>query len=636
MADEQQTNGEMNGQGASNSGADPVVGAGFGAADGGFPVSGNGAVLPAKKPKTEAQKARERERRKRRRRNKLRVRPGEDVPLVLSSKAGVAGGPPPARNVPLKPEVESEVEEVVDTKIPWRPAGGEALVDDIPVSIAPVEPLNSREEPVDGVAMPVDSVNDNEVSDKLIDSNPQIDAAGDSYPAPSQVDQPTIQHQFVDSEPDQASNSYWPTQPVEPAWPQVEHSEDDLDPLMPPPAPPVPPTMPSVPPMPIVQEEVSPQADQIASMESMAQPVEPWHEETLTDQEPPIQQSTVVEDSPVEVIDHDDQEARMEEELQRRRQHEALALMDDLHGAEQGDLLEEVPQGRWIMANIMRTVGAIVLVVILAVAAFWAGSSLHLLDRLGGLFVGQKGPELVVGDNSKVVQDQYMLSKWGYQTALIMGANRGDVRDMAYNVFFNADYFGKLKEPMSVMETGISAALYYGFGHDDEYFKNRFIYYIHSLQAVREANQVNVNGVMNGKLRRDNALDEYLAQIKEIFKVSNDLRREINLQVDDLKVAVNSLTANKDRYEVDFFAALDKLEAEKADMLIEKFVQITREQLGWKARLAALTRLSELYEKDLIDLKLRIEAIEKNREALVEGVLFTEIPGSGIDLIRKP
>lgn len=358
---------------------------------------------------------------------------------------------------------------------------------------------------------------------------------------------------------------------------------------------------------------------QLEPPESVYQPII----ESVAEPEPELQPEPEVE---VEVVS--------EEDLESVRQAEARNLVDDLHNDSSADQLEELPQKQWIFMNLAKTVGGAVLGVLLLIGAFWLGSSLHVLDRIQSLFNVKPGQELVQGDNSRVTLEIELLKKYGFQTANIMGANRGDLRDLAYNVFFNANYFGKLKDPISVDETGVSAALYYGFGREIEYISNKFIYYVKVLAEVRSANGVQVTDVLKGKVRRDEALDDYIADLKAIFEKGNILRKEINVQIDDLKVSLNSLNPDKDRYEVDFFASLAELEGEKANSLIAKFIETSQKQSALKAKLAAMSKLAAYYESSLITMKLRIEGLEKNRQALIEGVTFVEIPGSGIDLIR--
>jgi hypothetical protein len=167
------------------------------------------------------------------------------------------------------------------------------------------------------------------------------------------------------------------------------------------------------------------------------------------------------------------------------------------------------------------------------------------------------------------------------------------------------------------------------------YINNRFVMYVKYLEKLQNANTVDVYNVMDGKLRRDEALKKYLTDSRAIFEQGNTLRKEINVQVDDFKVSLNSITPDKDKYELDFFASLANLEADKADMLIKKFIETSQKQVEIKAKLAAMSKLSEYYEKVLINLKIKLDAVDKNQEALVSGIQVTDVPGVNLNLVKK-
>lgn len=572
----------------------------------------NNSSNTVKRPKTEKQRERERERRRRRRRKKVDYKAGEDVPLILTSKEGKEKGRGPRdatlREAPgLAEEIAVNVQDV--PKIPDL-ANEDQLA-----------PLSNLER-----------ISESDAENKTTEEKPSEESSADlSTTATSQAESTLL------TEPSESAAAELPSVPTatstESETESVGESEVALSETGPEPES-------EVSTEPVLKEETPPDI-----------PVEPYPpSETHLDEsqqifeespsyleEKPSEETEVVSSPAVEELPMLDEDAHAdllsEEDLAHVRKTEAKNIVEDLHSEKPS--LEEVPQKQWILGNLIKTLASIVAVILLIIGAFWLGSSLHLPDLVKNLFASKPGEELVQGDNSQVVQDPELFRRWGFQTATIMGRNQGDVRDLAYNIFFNANYFGKLKDPVFYGETGVTAALYYGFGREAEYLRNKFIYYVKYLAQVRQANQVKVADVLDGKLRRDQALDAYIADLKAIFEQGNTLRKEINVQIDDLKVSINSLNPDKDRFEVDFFASLSETEAEKADALIAKFIEISQKQTDLKAKLAALSKLTEYYEEDLIIMKLRIEGLEQNREALIEGVTIREVPGSGIDLIRE-
>lgn len=282
---------------------------------------------------------------------------------------------------------------------------------------------------------------------------------------------------------------------------------------------------------------------------------------------------------------------------------------------------------------VKKIIGVIVLIA-LVIAAFWLGSSFKLVDRIMNFF--QPGDVRLVlqeADPNLQVVDLELLRGYGFRTAEILGENAGDSADTVYPSFKVAYYFGKLSEPIFVGETGITAALYYGFREEEQFLKNRFILYITELEKLYNTNTVDIDVYLSQSVRRDLALDEYIDDLQTAFDEGNNLRKEIALQVDELKISLNSTAADKNRFETDFFVSLQTYQAEKADQLLAAFIEVTQKETEFKAKLAALTSLYESYETVLLSMKVRIEAIKLNKGALVTGVKVRDIPNSGLDLV---
>ncbi len=275
-----------------------------------------------------------------------------------------------------------------------------------------------------------------------------------------------------------------------------------------------------------------------------------------------------------------------------------------------------------------------VIFVAIVIGIFWLGASLKLVDRITGLFPQQiQGESPVSGDNSKVQIDPEMIRKWGFETARLMGSNVGNINDMTYNIFFTAGYFGKLRDPIAMGETGITAAIYYGFGREVLYAQNRYISYVRYLSDIVNANSVKIDDVMKRNVRRDLSLDAYVKESQDVFDHGNSLRKEINVQIDDLKISINSLLPDKTRYETDFFAAVEGYDGEKANALLGKFIEVGQKSVELTAKQNALQKLTQNYETELLKLKIRIQAVQANRDALISGVTVTNVVGGGLNLI---
>lgn len=594
-------------------------------------AGGSGALSGStKKPKTEKQKEKERERRRRRRRKQKSVNPaGKDVPLILSEniadkrgfvdkKAEVKPIPIDAEQLVEAPEAKELEKELVDAPLIPKPEP------EIETELMPDAPIieEETEAPAATEIMPEDAESVEEPqpvaapAEDLPIIEPESTFTNSSYlPPEAPADQAVVEdpHGLPElpssTEPDHSQEVF------EEEYKPVEAPEDlsvgDLD----------------------ETSAAEHHEEELLAETARLEAAKKLNEDLVTEpddllEEVPVQKGFLgkIFDVIAAVFEKKPKEAKEVLETSNTTVEPVTEIK------EASELAEPKPSIVW---PIIRNILSIVVFLAVLIGAFWLGASLHLVDTVTGWFKAKPGLELTVGNNDKVNFDAEMIRRSGFYTAKVFGANGGDQRYRMDAVFYNAYYFGKLKDPISITETGFSAAIYYGFGRDMEYARNKFVYYVRYLAKVRNANQVDVGASLNGKLRRDEALDQLTADLQAVFDEGNKLRKEINVQIDDLKVSVNSLNPDKDRYEADFFSSLEKAEAEKASLLIDKFIESSQKQIELKAKLAALTQLSADYENDLINLKLKLEGITKNRAALIEGVTVTEVPGSNINLVNK-
>ena len=55
-----------------------------------------------------------------------------------------------------------------------------------------------------------------------------------------------------------------------------------------------------------------------------------------------------------------------------------------------------------------------------------------------------------------------------------------------------------------------------------------------------------------------------------------------------------------------------------------------------KARVNALNKLVDYYNNALVRVAKRIEAVDKNKEALIQGIKVVDVPGGNIPIIISP
>ncbi|MCC6643830.1 hypothetical protein IT411_03715 [Candidatus Peregrinibacteria bacterium] len=656
--------------------------------------SGSGQAALPKKPKTEKQKQRERERRRRRRRKKSDKSVGKDVPLVLTEKKADAQGLgeniAPSLQKPgedTKEFIEAPEAKILESETAEAhllPIEGEHAPE-LPPETLPEYPLETPAEPVRLFAtQPAESKPEHETAPETASEpeqeaefqskpepevEPQAESETESEPEPVSepvplsieepvppvpAPQPEAEPEVsAEAENEPAENLLSDATTVEPEKEEGDRSNDndnasneenkdvnrdelpidyqsEVKPLL-------------SHSQEVFEEEYHPAAEHELEKSNLEE-AKKISENLISEPEPYLEELPVKQGILGKMFDW---LARKVESRKKPKTEQPAAgptteptkiTEINLGGydptAEEA-LPEEKKSGGFGLVEILKKALSIIVLLALIIGAFWLGSSLHLVERVTDLFKTKPGLELAEGTNSEVNFDVELIRKWGFYAAKEFGANLGDSRNTAYAIFTNAYYFGKLRDPIFVGETGISAALYYGFGRDDDYLRNKFIYYVRYLAKIRNANLTDILESLNNKVRRDTALDTLYEDLNNTFDEGNNLRKEINVQVDDLKISFNSLNPDKDRFEADFFISLNQTEAEKADLLINKFIEISQKQVELRAKLAAMEQLSLDYEDELIKLKLKLEGIQKNRAALIEGVTVTEVPGSGVDLVNN-
>ena len=561
-------------------------------------------AVPLKKPKTEAQKLREKERRKRRRQKKRAEelkKKNQTEEFHESEGQDVSFLNPQVEQAEVEPASDLAVKEIRD------PEGEEFSGLEMPKMIG-----QSHE----GAALTEEQAADFEQMD-VPPPVPPIDDSPEQLTeenVPEEI--PAVKEVYFQPQNDQVSN-------------EVED---------------------------FTNESIEQNQPEVIMEESVADEVEEKPEEDIRKLEVPASVQAF-EEVNSDVVEEDELQRESENQQKVAELNEHLDSLEEIpvkqgllgrmfdwfsdrfgkknqENAEINEVLPVMEEETNFGGELMKKVLGVAIFVVLIIGAFWLGSSLKLVDKVMDLFKpGDVRLVLQSSDPELQVVDLELLRGNGFRTAEMFGENAGDNTDTAYPAFKVAYYFGKLSEPVWVGETGISAALYYGFREEEDFLKNRFIFYVEELEKLYNTNTVDIDEYLSQSVRRDLALDKYLEDLQRAFDEGNALRKEIGLQVDELKIALNSTNPDKDRYEADFFNSLNNYQGEKADELLGAFIEVTQKQAEFKAKEAALSNLYSSYETILLSMKVRIEAINKNKGALVTGVKVRDIPNSGLNLV---
>ncbi len=231
---------------------------------------------------------------------------------------------------------------------------------------------------------------------------------------------------------------------------------------------------------------------------------------------------------------------------------------------------------------------------------------------------------------------QQELSGFGIATVMLFSSNQGSFEDRLPPEIQAVTFFGELKEPKLPGETGITALIYYGELRDEAADFNEYVEYVRNLEELQNLYKINVYEMLDQTEDRASALLKYLEQLYQAKTKSETIVRRMGLNLDELKISYNSLSSDRSKYEADYFTSLEQLKAEKSDAILKSFIDIAEKQTALKARVNALSKLLQYYNTALQRLSKRIEAIEKNRGALIQGIHVIDVPGGNIDIIIKP
>lgn len=390
--------------------------------------------------------------------------------------------------------------------------------------------------------------------------------------------------------------------------------------------------------------EVTPEPEQPEVMpfeppkpQNVAPEQEDEHAEKFQEQEPPEEKPPL---EPTEDQEHKTVEKVEKEELSEKKS--ALQMIGlQLAGLQKklftalGTFFKKIPHifGGLSSRIKPRFLIGFVLLVGLGFFVYWVYSSKVYQVAITSVtdFFTPKAPpkiEIVVNEND--------LNNFGITSAWLFGTNVGALSDRVPSYIEMATFFGELKEPAAKGETGITAATFYGELRDQAGEVNEFVEYMHNLEKVQSLYSIDVYSMLDRTTERDKALLQYLENLKNSQEESLKIRQRIGMNIDDLQVSYNSLNPDRAQYESDFFAAMEALESEKSDLLLKGFVDISQKQTALKARVNALSKLATYYETALARLETRIEAVDKNRDALIEGIHVVDIPGANLDIIIKP
>ncbi|MBU1445786.1 hypothetical protein KKD70_00815, partial [Patescibacteria group bacterium] len=285
---------------------------------------------------------------------------------------------------------------------------------------------------------------------------------------------------------------------------------------------------------------------------------------------------------------------------------------------------------------IKKYVGTGCVVIVLLVAIFLFQIPQRLFGAVSGFIFGDGSQNETVDTNVDGNDEQYEVSGNGtsaIQSIFVIGHNRG----ITLEDFDSGAQTALLAGDDNVEANGVSGAIRAGFvvGVSKVDFQNADIIatYMNVLMKLQNAFSTDIHQMLNSAQNRSVALEAHISELDSLQEEALTTLREINEKKDNLKISFNEATTLKEKLEADFFVSIDQLEGNKANYLLDEFIETSKRQVDLKAQYNALNRLSELFDYATLNMDVRIKDIKYNREPLVKGIQVVDIKGSDLELI---
>lgn len=173
----------------------------------------------------------------------------------------------------------------------------------------------------------------------------------------------------------------------------------------------------------------------------------------------------------------------------------------------------------------------------------------------------------------------------------------------------------------------------YLLGQESGQLLKDFAKWIKILSDMKNAYETNLDQLLDNSNSRTQALDDHLTDLSAIDQESDEALTQINETSDKLEISLNRAAERSEILENDFFTAVDALQGQRAETLLDQFINIAKVETEVRARFSALSRLRLIYEGFGADFKRRILDIEFNKEALIKDVQVFDVENSTLNLV---
>ncbi|MBI4231666.1 hypothetical protein HY605_00415 [Candidatus Peregrinibacteria bacterium] len=176
----------------------------------------------------------------------------------------------------------------------------------------------------------------------------------------------------------------------------------------------------------------------------------------------------------------------------------------------------------------------------------------------------------------------------------------------------------------SALALGQSPAMRSGF----------IVEYSELLRKLQNIYDVDVYALVSQAVDRRAVLEQHILDMQNLINEGDQLLIRLDNELAALKSQYASLIEQKDLYETAFFEQLQAQLGEASSGSYEKYLEFSKASLLVKAEFSARASIREMLIRSLNFLKPRLQDIILNKESIITGVRYYEVPGSDIDAVN--
>lgn len=225
-------------------------------------------------------------------------------------------------------------------------------------------------------------------------------------------------------------------------------------------------------------------------------------------------------------------------------------------------------------------------------------------------------------DTNEVVGEEIVKDPYEIISAFIIGLD------------YNAHVSAGPQSPISSFggSAGFESALALGqFGATKDNFIVKDSELLRKLQNIYD---VDVYALVSQAVDRRAILEQHLLDMQNLINEGEIRLVKLDDELAALKLQYSALESEKLLYETAFFEQLQGQLGEASSGSYDKFLEYSKASLDVKAEFSAKASIREMLIKALNFLKPRLQDISLNKESIIKGVRYYEVPGSDINAIN--